>query len=666
MQQMPSPINKPNDMQAMFQQQMQMQQQQQQQSFDQRVPNNNTPPPAPLKDQPMQMSFDLPKIAEERLSQQEDWMSYMNQAMPLPPSDSPQQQQQQQQQNGQAESPRRTAPTFATQSQPWNANNEQGRRMSYDDGDDSPFSNANRSNDNYYDDGNGNGNSNSNSSQEEDDFDWMDDELLRNTEFNANATYELLEIESPRPVVAKTRRPGLGVSFGEVANEIVYDDGEDDEDDDDDGLDGYYEGEYAPVHPPAGSVGPRLSSRVAAAADSMDTYTSAGGNSTAAGPEASEPIALPSFSSSPLFGGESILAQTSALDDRAAIAGAASPSYPAALPEPAGLQTAGFMDTIDRQLNAVGAIMASDEVKFNTGFGNGYTQNLPSQPPAPAPAPAPAAPGRMTPPESMRSSPVPPISTPPQASQPPKNLTPPPASSSPVPPAQSRSFATDTAEDDRISAAAAVTALAAMAVASSPAAPRKSPSPAPAQPSQSDATMHAQPAAVAAAAPVAAPQAAADPAKRKKRVRHVQIQTRGAMLKEITTQTEAEQTHSGVDAETLNRIAMLEAELADTRDRNVALTHKLDQTQEELASSLVSKDRLIQIMEENKHKFDKLSAQAYKKIKELLTDRQILEIEVKSLKAQLESLEVQYQEWADADAEALDPNAAVPSDAALQ
>ncbi|KAH6566075.1 hypothetical protein BASA62_006916 [Batrachochytrium salamandrivorans] len=134
--------------------------------------------------------------------------------------------------------------------------------------------------------------------------------------------------------------------------------------------------------------------------------------------------------------------------------------------------------------------------------------------------------------------------------------------------------------------------------------------------------------------------------KRKRRVRHVQIQTRSAQLREVQTQTEAEQTQSGLDSETAKRIQALEAEISGLQDQHVSFSHKLSQTQQELSTTLVSKDRLMQSMDDNKKKFDGLSAQAYKKIKELLKDRQMLDIEVNVLKNQLESLDLQYQEWA--------------------
>jgi hypothetical protein len=46
-------------------------------------------------------------------------------------------------------------------------------------------------------------------------------------------------------------------------------------------------------------------------------------------------------------------------------------------------------------------------------------------------------------------------------------------------------------------------------------------------------------------------------------------------------------------------------------------------------------DDLAKTMDEQKQKFDKLSNAAYKKIRELLTDRQIMELEIRTLRAQV-------------------------------
>ncbi|EGF78619.1 expressed protein, partial [Batrachochytrium dendrobatidis JAM81] len=62
----------------------------------------------------------------------------------------------------------------------------------------------------------------------EDEFDWMDQELMDNTEFNASSTFETLRIDLHAIVSKVPRRPNLVVSFDDVANEIQYDDAESD------------------------------------------------------------------------------------------------------------------------------------------------------------------------------------------------------------------------------------------------------------------------------------------------------------------------------------------------------------------------------------------------------------------------------------------------------
>jgi hypothetical protein len=76
------------------------------------------------------------------------------------------------------------------------------------------------------------------------------------------------------------------------------------------------------------------------------------------------------------------------------------------------------------------------------------------------------------------------------------------------------------------------------------------------------------------------------------------------------------------------------------------LQDELEQLKRELAQSREENLKLKDAMAEQKRGFDKLSAQAYKKIKELLTDRNIMQIEIKSLQSQMDQMELQYQSWA--------------------
>jgi hypothetical protein len=65
------------------------------------------------------------------------------------------------------------------------------------------------------------------------------------------------------------------------------------------------------------------------------------------------------------------------------------------------------------------------------------------------------------------------------------------------------------------------------------------------------------------------------------------------------------------------------------------LRAKLEEANKALAASQKENARVKEMMQEQKRGFDKLSAQAYKKIKELLTDRNIMSVEIKSLQSQV-------------------------------
>ncbi|KAJ3000674.1 hypothetical protein HDV02_004359 [Globomyces sp. JEL0801] len=113
--------------------------------------------------------------------------------------------------------------------------------------------------------------------------------------------------------------------------------------------------------------------------------------------------------------------------------------------------------------------------------------------------------------------------------------------------------------------------------------------------------------------------------KSRKKVRHVQQQTKNIQLRDMIVQTDlVVEDKSEENAQLLARIAALEAEVSTLKEENGMMS---------------------ETMQEQKRGFDKLSAQAYKKIKELLTDRNIMSIEIKSLHAQMDQMELQYQEW---------------------
>ncbi|KAJ3274574.1 hypothetical protein HDV01_002416 [Terramyces sp. JEL0728] len=120
--------------------------------------------------------------------------------------------------------------------------------------------------------------------------------------------------------------------------------------------------------------------------------------------------------------------------------------------------------------------------------------------------------------------------------------------------------------------------------------------------------------------------------RKKKKVRHVQLQTKPMSIptQHVNVQTEPVQIGNGNQDQLLAEIERLKAELATARTEN---------------------ENTVSLMQEQKRGFDKLSAQAYKKIKELLTDRNIMTIEIKSLKSQMDKMEIQFEDWAEQEVE---------------
>ncbi|KAJ3190757.1 hypothetical protein HK101_008415 [Irineochytrium annulatum] len=221
-----------------------------------------------------------------------------------------------------------------------------------------------------------------------------------------------------------------------------------------------------------------------------------------------------------------------------------------------------------------------------------------------------------------------------------------------------------------------------------------------------------------AAAAMPAPAPTGQPRPRRK-VRHVQIQTRSATLKDQTTQCDAAfsdpeapppaaVTAPSVAASTGaaaggDELARLRAELAESnaqrqsaesalaslrassaaavsraecearearealdRERRRGPDPELARLREEVAGLTLERDALgarvgelvMQateregVMEGEKDKFERLSSQAFRKIKELLTERRVVEVEVEGLRSQLEALEEHQKKWvADTDDE---------------
>ncbi|KND03520.1 uncharacterized protein SPPG_01001 [Spizellomyces punctatus DAOM BR117] len=172
----------------------------------------------------------------------------------------------------------------------------------------------------------------------------------------------------------------------------------------------------------------------------------------------------------------------------------------------------------------------------------------------------------------------------------------------------------------------------------------------------------------------------AAPTRTRKKVRHVQIQTRGASMKEVQTQTvltvaalntqletlSAEATTlSTKHAQTLSTvssltsakevaektISTLQSDLDASKAENQSLLAEVVRLRELVREGAREKEELRDVLDSDRKRFDALSVQAYGKIKELLMERHILEMEVGTVKAQLQSLESQHKEWMEADAD---------------
>jgi hypothetical protein len=82
------------------------------------------------------------------------------------------------------------------------------------------------------------------------------------------------------------------------------------------------------------------------------------------------------------------------------------------------------------------------------------------------------------------------------------------------------------------------------------------------------------------------------------------------------------------------------------KDDRESLLNMISTLQAQVSHFQEESIRQQQVMEEQKNGFDKLSAQAYKKIKGLLTDRNIMTIELKSLRAQVTvCLMSRFKKW---------------------
>jgi hypothetical protein len=77
----------------------------------------------------------------------------------------------------------------------------------------------------------------------------------------------------------------------------------------------------------------------------------------------------------------------------------------------------------------------------------------------------------------------------------------------------------------------------------------------------------------------------------------------------------------------------------------IQMAQEITILRERLANVSEENTKLKKQMEDQKISFDKLSAQAYKKIKDLLTDRTVMTIEINSLKTQVSYYSHRWKQW---------------------
>ncbi|KAJ3378356.1 hypothetical protein HDU84_007631 [Entophlyctis sp. JEL0112] len=136
-------------------------------------------------------------------------------------------------------------------------------------------------------------------------------------------------------------------------------------------------------------------------------------------------------------------------------------------------------------------------------------------------------------------------------------------------------------------------------------------------------------------------------AEQRPKTRHVQIQTRASIMRHEFVMTdllsgdidEAEFKNLSQQPDVNNaQITRMEEELQFLRSQNQAFQDTIAQLQADAATKQ-------SVMDEATAKFERLSGQATKKIKELVADRKILEIEIEGLKGQVAGLEALVEKW---------------------
>ncbi|KAF9954161.1 hypothetical protein BGZ70_010646 [Mortierella alpina] len=83
-------------------------------------------------------------------------------------------------------------------------------------------------------------------------------------------------------------------------------------------------------------------------------------------------------------------------------------------------------------------------------------------------------------------------------------------------------------------------------------------------------------------------------------------------------------------------ILQLQQELAQLRQHNTQLQSQVVTLQRDLAAETRARTRTAVAMQDTRDKFEMLSAMAYKKLKEMIFQRHVLEMEVRELRAQVD------------------------------
>ncbi|KAF9282309.1 hypothetical protein BGZ68_006070 [Mortierella alpina] len=105
-----------------------------------------------------------------------------------------------------------------------------------------------------------------------------------------------------------------------------------------------------------------------------------------------------------------------------------------------------------------------------------------------------------------------------------------------------------------------------------------------------------------------------------------------------TTAAAGEDGTAAADSQNSNNsvIQQLEQELAQLRQHNTQLQGQVVTLQRDLAAETRARTRTAVAMQDTRDKFEMLSAMAYKKLKEMIFQRHVLEMEVRELRAQVD------------------------------